>query len=97
MYSMDMEIFAGEDEFLILPNAIAKSLLEGKLNSESDILSNLVSPCEASELSAADLSHLDLNTLLKATQNATETGDQALSIFYFMVCQVRVKLHWRNI
>ncbi|PCC10274.1 AAA family ATPase [Pseudoalteromonas sp. JB197] len=85
MYSMDMEIFAGEDEFLILPNAIAKSLLEGKLNSESDILSNLVSPCEASELSAADLSHLDLNTLLKATQNATETGDQALSILFYGV------------
>ncbi len=77
MYSMDMEIFAGEDEFLILPNAIAKSLLEGKLNSESDILSNLVTPCEASELSAADLSHLDLNTLLKATQNATKSGEQA--------------------
>ncbi|MCK8095950.1 ATP-binding protein [Pseudoalteromonas sp. A3] len=85
MYSMDMEIFAGEDEFLILPNAIAKSLLEGMLNSESDILSNLVSPCEASELSAADLSHLDLNTLLKATQNATETGDQALSILFYGV------------
>ncbi|MCK8102242.1 ATP-binding protein [Pseudoalteromonas sp. 2CM36K] len=85
MYSMDMEIFAGEDEFLILPNAIAKSLLEGKLNSESDILSNLVTPCEASELSAADLSHLDLNTLLKATQNATKTGGQALSILFYGV------------
>ncbi|WP_350594907.1 MULTISPECIES: ATP-binding protein [unclassified Pseudoalteromonas] len=85
MYSMDMEIFAGEDEFLILPNAIAKSLLEGKLNSESDILSNLVSPCEASELSAADLSHLDLNTLLKATQHATKTGGQALSILFYGV------------
>ncbi|MBB1506237.1 ATP-binding protein [Pseudoalteromonas sp. SG41-1] len=85
MYSMDMEIFAGEDEFLILPTAIAKSLLEGKLNSESDILSSLVTPCEASELSAADLSHLDLNTLLKATQNATKTGDQALSILFYGV------------
>lgn len=85
MYSMDMEIFAGEDEFLILPDAIAKSLLEGKLNSESDILSNLVTPCEASELSAADLSHLDLNTLLKATQNATKTGGQALSILFYGV------------
>ncbi|TMP05129.1 hypothetical protein CWC11_10405 [Pseudoalteromonas sp. S3178] len=85
MYSMDIEIFAGEDEFLILPNAIAKSLLEGKLNSESDILSNLVTLCEASELSAADLSHLDLNTLLKATQNATKTGDQALSILFYGV------------
>ena len=85
MYSMDMEIFAGEDEFLILPNAIAKSLLEGKLNSESDILSNLVTPCEASELSAADLSHLDLNTLLKATQNATKSGDKPLSILFYGV------------
>ena len=85
MYSMDMEIFAGEDEFLILPNAIAKSLLEGKLSSESDILSNLVTPCEVSELSAADLSHLDLNTLLKATQNATKTGGQALSILFYGV------------
>lgn len=85
MYSMDMEIFAGEDEFLILPSTIAKSLLEGKLNSESDILSNLVTPCEASELSAADLSHLDLNTLLKATQNATKTGGQALSILFYGV------------
>lgn len=85
MYSMDMEILAGEDEFLILPNAIAKSLLEGKLNSESDILSNLVTPCEASELSAADLSHLDLNTLLKATQHATKTGGQALSILFYGV------------
>ena len=85
MYSMDMEIFAGEDEFLILPNAIAKSILEGKLNSESDILSNLVTLCEASELSAADLSHLDLNTLLKATQNATKTGGQPLSILFYGV------------
>ncbi|MFT6789765.1 MAG: transitional endoplasmic reticulum ATPase [Pseudoalteromonas rhizosphaerae] len=85
MYSMDMEIFAGEDEFLILPTAIAKSLLEGKLNSESDILSNLVTPCEASELSAADLSHLDLNTLLKATQHATKTGGQPLSILFYGV------------
>ncbi|OUS69119.1 hypothetical protein B5G52_17750 [Pseudoalteromonas sp. A601] len=85
MYSMDMEIFAGEDEFLILPTAIAKSLLEGKLNSESDILSNLVTPCEDSELSAADLSHLDLNTLLKATQNATKTGGQPLSILFYGV------------
>lgn len=85
MYSMDMEIFAGEDEFLILPTAIAKSLLEGKLNSESDILSSLVTPCEASELSAADLSHLDLNTLLKATQNATKTGGQPLSILFYGV------------
>lgn len=85
MYSMDMEIFAGEDEFLILPTAIAKSLLEGKLNSESDILSHLVTPCGASELSAADLSHLDLNTLLKATQNATKTGGQPLSILFYGV------------
>ncbi|TVU80268.1 ATP-binding protein [Pseudoalteromonas neustonica] len=85
MYSMDMEIFAGEDEFLILPTAIAKSLLEGKLNSESDILSNLVTPCEASKLSAADLSHLDLNTLLKATQHATKTGGQPLSILFYGV------------
>ena len=85
MYSMDMEIFAGEDEFLILPNLIAKSLLEGRLNSESDILSNLVTPCGTAELSAADLSHLDLNTLLKATQNATKTGGQPLSILFYGV------------
>lgn len=83
MYSMDLEIFAGEDEFLILPNAIAKSLIEGKLKSESDILSSLVTPCEASELSATDLSHLDLKTLLKATQNATNTAGQPLSILLY--------------
>ncbi|KPM83124.1 hypothetical protein AOG27_13785 [Pseudoalteromonas lipolytica] len=83
MYSMDLEIFAGEDEFLILPNAIAKSLIEGKLKSESDILSSLVIPCEASELCATDLSHLDLKTLLKATQNATNTAGQPLSILLY--------------
>ncbi|WP_283708920.1 AAA family ATPase [Pseudoalteromonas prydzensis] len=85
MYSMDMERFAGEDEFLILPNAIAKNMLEGKLKSESDILSNLVVPCGPSELSAADLSHLDLNTLLKATQNATKAGGESLSILFYGV------------